>query len=202
MNPLIDEVLTALGEVGWHVKLRDRPAPLPADFAARYPQLPPLAVEFLTHVASCVDPDEGAWLLAHEDLVRTDGWRWDEYERIVAEEWDPPYAERARTYWNSHLPLYLLVDGDYEFLALVADPASKHSGKVVWGELAGFDEGDVVESSSYEEFLAQLRDAARRPPTQSNAQRYGLTRFVHREIVADATAWGRFTSWLRTRLTR
>jgi hypothetical protein len=89
MNPLIEEALTALEDVGWKVKRAATPKPQPASVTKRHPELPPLAVEFFTHVESCVAPEEGAWLLAAEDFARRDDWRWDEYERMTIDDEEP-----------------------------------------------------------------------------------------------------------------
>ncbi|HEY0116121.1 MAG TPA: hypothetical protein VGB54_10400, partial [Allosphingosinicella sp.] len=90
----------------------------------------------------------------------------------------------ARAFWDRHLILFQLVDGDFEFLALCLDRASPNCGKVVGADLLQYDEADPV-AQSYEDFLVQLRDVARRPPTRSAVYDNDLTQLVFEEIVED-----------------
>src|SRR5688572_7727537 len=86
MNLLVEEVVEALRGAGWTVKLTGQPRPLPVAVTNRHSTLPPLAVEFFTNVQRCVEPEECSWFLAAEDFARTDGFRWDEYERMFIED--------------------------------------------------------------------------------------------------------------------
>lgn len=199
MNPLVEEVLQALQGAGWTVKLASNPRPLPFEVAGRHPNLPPLAVEFFTHVDHCVSENEGRWLLAAEDFAAAsgEGFRWDEFERMTLEGAERKDAREARAFWDGYLPVLLVVDGDYEFLALGTDRGSKHFGKVVWSDLVDF-ESPLVEAKSYEDFLIQLRDVARSGP----ASTANLARFVHTEFITDdaerfGSLWRRMKRWFR-----
>ena len=198
MNPLIEEVLRALQRAGWTVKLASSPRPLPPEIAARHPNPAPLAVEFFTHVDHCVSDNEGRWLLAAEDFAGTagKGFRWDEFEQMTLDGAEGKLASATHAFWDGHLPVLLVVDADYEFLALGTDRGSKHFGKVVWAELVDF-EFPLVEAESYEDLLIELRDIARAGP----ASTAGLARFVHTAFIGDEVAkpgslWRRLRRWL------
>ena len=196
MNPLIEEVIDALRSAGWTVTLNAKSQPLPASVLRRHPRLPPLAVEFFTNIQSCVEPKEGAWFLAAKDFARTDGFRWDEYERMVLEDGDEDQAQEVRSFWDRYLPIFQLVEGDYEYLALGTDPSSKDFGKVVWNAEAGY-ETPVVITESYEDFLVRLRDVARRDPRRTSSSDTTIARLIHDDFedVVPQSRWTRLKSW-------
>jgi hypothetical protein len=198
MKPLVEEVVEALRDAGWTVKLTGKPRPLPRPVANRHPGLPPLAVEFFTNVQSCVKPGEGAWFLAAEDFARTDGFRWDEYERMFLEDADEEQAQEVRAFWDGYLPIYQLVEGDYEYLALGTDPSSKHFGKVVWNAEAAYEEPLVI-TENYEDFLVRLRDVAHRDPSRTARPDITIARLIHANFagVVRQSWWTRLKRWLR-----
>jgi hypothetical protein len=193
MNPLIGEVVEALRGAGWTVKLTGKPRPLPVSVVNRHPGLPALALEFFAHIESCVEPTEGAWFLAAEDFVRTDGFRWDEYERMFLEDADEDQALAVRTFWDGYLPIFQLVEGDYEYLALGTNPASRHFGNVVWSAEAAYEEPLVI-TNSYEDFLIRLRDVARRDPRRTSEPDLTIARLIHANLVDVPQNW-----WSRLR---
>jgi hypothetical protein len=197
MNPLIEEALTALEDVGWKVKRAATPKPLPASVTKRHPELPPLAVEFFTHVESCVAPEEGAWLLAAEDFARRDDWRWDEYERMTIDDEDEKQAARVRAFWDRYLPIYYLVEGDYEYLAIGAERSSDHFGKVVWNAEAAYDEEPLVITVSYEDFLVRLHDVARRDPARASEADRTIARLILNDPSYPEGWWDRLKRWFR-----
>ena len=206
MDPLIEEVVEALRGIGWQVELAATARALPAAVAARHPDLPPLALAFFTEIERCVSDDEGRWLLAAADYgtpAGSDGFAWDEFERMLTD--DPKDKEdkvRIHAFWDKYLPIFQLVSGDYEYLAIGTDPGSEQFGKIVWGDVVDFDQSLVV-ASSYENFLKQVRDVAGREPTRSAVYDNDLTRLIHTGIIEDGVAppredwWARLRRWLR-----
>jgi hypothetical protein len=197
MNPLTEEVVEALRGAGWTVKTGE-PQPLPASVTSRHPRLPPLAIEFFTNVQSCVEPQEGAWFLAAEDFARTDGFLWDEYERMFLKDADEDQAREVRGFWDRYLPIFQLVEGDYEYLALGTDPSSSHFGKVVWDAEAAYDGQPLVIADSYADFLVQLRDVARHDPTRTSSSDITIARLIHADFegMAPDGWWERARRWL------
>ena len=196
MTPLIAEVVEALRGAGWRIETASPPLPLPPHIAELYPDVPPLAVEFFTSLAECVAPSGGWWLLTAADYAAApdpDGYDWDSFAKIVNSDTE----EAARAWWDRHLILFQLVSGDFEFLALCLDRDSPDFGKVVGTDLLDFDSAGPL-ASSYEDFLVQLRDVARRPPTRSAVYDNYLTLFVHDEIIED----GAVPPWERGPLAR
>ncbi|HEY5711644.1 MAG TPA: hypothetical protein VIT38_07095 [Allosphingosinicella sp.] len=205
MDPLIEEVVEALRGIGWQVEPAATARALPAAVAARHPNLPPLALAFFTGIESCVSDDEGRWLLAAADYgtpAGSDGFAWDEFERMFA---DDPEDEREKVrihaFWDKYLPIFQLVSGDYEYLAIGTDPGSDQFGKIVWGDVIDYDQPTVV-ASSYESFLEQVRDVASRVPTRSAVYDNDLTRLIHTDIIEDGVAppWEGWWARLRRRL--
>jgi hypothetical protein len=196
MHKLIEEVLDALRGLGWNAEIAEEPSPLPAGVTKRHPDLPPLAIEFFTHVRCCVDPDERGWFLAAEDFASRDGLRWDQYERMLLENADAEQADEVRAFWDRYLPIYYLPEDDYQYFALGTDRSSKHFGKVVWAAEAIHDEEPLVVSDSYEEFLVQLRDVARHPTPDADAT---IARLIRPDFegAAPETVWTRIKRWFR-----
>ncbi|HWT13226.1 MAG TPA: hypothetical protein VN231_10775 [Allosphingosinicella sp.] len=196
MNPLVAETVEALRGAGWRIETASPPLPMPPHIAERFPDVPPLAVDFFTSLRKCVAPSEGWWLLTAADYSAPpdpDGYAWDSFAEIVNSDTDAA----ARAWWDRHLILFQLVNGDFEFLALCLDRDSPDFGKVVGTDLLDFDSAAPL-ASSYEDFLVQLRDVARRPPTRSAVYDNYLTLFVHEEIIED----GSIPPWERGPLAR
>ena len=196
MHQLIEEMLDAVRGLGWKAEMAEKPWPLPAAITKRHPNLPPLAVEFFTHVRSCVDPDERRWFLAAEDFACKGGSRWDEYERMILEDADQEEAGEVRGFWDCYLPIYYLPEDDFQYLALGTDRSSKHFGKVVWAAEATYQDKPLVISDSYDEFLVQVRDVARQrtPDAGSTIAQLIRTDF---ERAAPETLWTRIRRWFR-----
>lgn len=183
MNPLIAETVEALRGAGWLVELEPEPRALPSHIVERYPDLPPLAVEFFTSLRTCESASGGCWLLTAANYAEPsdpDSHSWDSFEDLS----NADTNEEARAFWDHHLILFQLVDSDYEFLALCLDRSSPNFGKVVGTDLLDYS-GSGPEADSYEEFLTLLRDAARLPPTGSSVEANSLVRLVHEEIIDD-----------------
>jgi hypothetical protein len=185
MHPLIEQTVEALRSAGWQVEAAPAKLPMPPHIIDRYPGLPPLAVEFFTSLSRCESAGGGSWLLTAADYAapaHPDGHAWDSFEDLSNAGSDAA----ARAFWDRHLILFQLVSGDYEFLALCLDRSSPNFGKVVGTDLLAFEEAEPL-AESYEDFLIQLREIARRPPTRSAVYDNYLTLFVHEQIIEDGS---------------
>jgi hypothetical protein len=121
-------VVDALTQAGWRVRERGSQNALsatelfPAALRQRYPALPPALVDFLGRLDECVNPDETAWFLTAADYAGTSGagFEWNAWERLELEscEDDPEESAAVREFWNSYLPFYNDVRGDYGYFAV------------------------------------------------------------------------------------
>lgn len=196
MDRFIEEVLDALRSLGWKADTAEKPWPLPSGIAKRHPDLPPLAVEFFTHVRCCVDPDERGWFLAAEDFACRGGSRWDQYECMLLEDADEEQAKKIRAFWGRYLPIYYLPEDDFQYLALGTDRSSKHFGKVVWAGEAIYEDEPLVISDSYDDLLVQVRDVARHRTAGADATIARLIRPDFKDF-APETPWSRMKRWFR-----
>lgn len=205
MDPLIVETMEALRGAGWQVETADPPRPLPEAITRRYPDLPALAVEWATHVESCVSSYEGCWVPGAEDYGADPDddrqFRWDEFERMMTEPDGADFAgaEAAVAFWDRHFPVLLYVAGDYEYVALCTDPQSPDRGKAMHGYVVDYDSPRVL-ADSFAGFLGMLRDAAAGPATGSAADGNYLVLLVHQPIAEDRAAPAGFWDRLKASL--
>jgi hypothetical protein len=130
---------------------------LPAEITKRYPSIPPLAVAFIEQIERCERGDETCWFLTAADFSGTadTAYAWNEWERMGLEDADEDYAKEVRAFWDGHLPILSSVQGDYLFLAIDVDRASKTFGAVVEAEALGFEDASV-RAASFEQFLKDI----------------------------------------------
>lgn len=153
------ELLKALESRGWKVQRSASREPLlPPEVRQRYPRVPAELVAFLESLDSGVNADETVWFLCREDFRRTDdqGFRWNEFERMVSEDASPEDQLRTRQFWDRHLPFMLCVHSDYDYLAVDLD--SRSYGAIVHGCGPGFEETSLV-APSFERFLKIFKEA-------------------------------------------
>jgi hypothetical protein len=126
-------VVDALRQAGWKVRERTPENALglselfPASVRQRYPNVPSSLVDFLGRLDECVNPDETAWFHTAADYVGTSaaGYEWNEWERLELETFkdDPEESAAVREFWNTYLPFYTDVSGDYAYFAVrVVEP--------------------------------------------------------------------------------
>ena len=183
-------VFDALVAAGWTVRERAPDAALtaaelwPAELRARYPNVPASLTEFLARIDQCENSAETAWFLTAVDYAgKSDSaWAWNEWERQELETFaeDEKETTAIREFWNSYLPFFLDVGGDYAYFAIrVTEPAPKKKpllwflreepdpprGAVVYG--ADVDlRGVSIVAASFPEFLEHLTTVLRDPTVE------------------------------------
>lgn len=127
----------------------------------RYPVLPDELVSWLSSVDTCHRSDESAWFLTRSDYHgQSAGFRWNEYEHMAIEAAQgAEEREEIARFWNSHFPIALAVDSDYDYLAI--DLGSNH-GAVVYGFAPEWESPEVICES-----VAVFLEALQREATQS-----------------------------------
>jgi hypothetical protein len=152
----------ALKRLGWQVRLSKERRPLPEPIVRRYPTIPAEVASFLERLEVCASGDETSWFLTADDYARgsSEGFGWDELERMEIEGAPPEEIAASKAFWDAHLPILLAVRGEYAYLAVVVDSASESYGSVVRGEEIEFRYTTTI-SQSFEAFLAKV--ASSRP---------------------------------------
>jgi hypothetical protein len=165
----VDALLRELAQHGWDVAPPEPGQALPA----RYGSLPDALQAWLASFARCANPEGTAWFVAMADVIRDaagltpeDAFRHDEFERLSLEAAgdDAPWARAIRDFWQRHFPLWLRVDGDYEYCALVLDGPGR--GTVVHAVAPDFEATSTI-AASLPDFLAQVRAALATPAPPS-----------------------------------
>jgi hypothetical protein len=183
-------VFDALVAAGWKVRERAPENALttadlwPAELRARYPNVPAPLTEFLARIDECENSAETAWFLTAADYAgkSESAWAWNEWERQELETFadDSEQTTAIREFWNSYLPFYLDVGGDYAYFAVrVTEPAPKKKpllwflreppepprGSVVYGADVDLRAVSVV-AASFPEFLQHLTTVLRDPSVE------------------------------------
>lgn len=144
----MSDFIASLKSAGWVVESAPRNAELPTRVLARYGDLPPGLVAFISSFSRCFDASERAWFVAARDLVECDDpFRFDEFERmsLSAAESDEEWSAGIRAFWTQHFPIFLSVSGTYQYFALSLSGPAK--GSVVYGAAPEFEECSVVAPS-------------------------------------------------------
>lgn len=184
-DPLIAAALDGLRAAGWRVEMEPEPRSLPPSIQSRYPDLPPLFVEFAGAVRRCTRGDEGAWLLTAGDYVTPpspDRREWDEFETMMLEPGTGLGAEEindTKAFWDRHLVIAQGVAGDLEYLAIEVA-----TGGVVEGMMIDF-ESPLPVAPDFADFLSQLARVGAAAPTRSLVHAENLALLIHPHIVED-----------------
>ena len=112
--------------------------------------------EFIASFDVLCSEDETQWLVSAADYQRrTGGFNWDEFEKISlqAAEGDLQWQQKIKSFWDSHLPIFMRVDGEYAYVAYCC--AGENAGHYVSGSEPEFEEVSVV-GSTLDEFKAWL----------------------------------------------
>jgi hypothetical protein len=147
-------ILNDLTAQGWRVQIRSQPAERFPAALLRYPQLPPVVLEFLSGVAHCVSADGMCWFLMAEDFYGESGAaiRWNECElRCMAESAGRHDELRdVEVFWKRHCPLAYSTRA-----GLVHASLDVLTTAVVLGSGPRYDELEPA-AATFEEFLLKL----------------------------------------------
>ncbi len=139
---------------GWSVKESpEGDFVIPKELTDRYAEVPKDLIEVLRVVESCVSKGDKSWFITVKEITGKSGseFGWNEFEQITLEaaEDDRDWIHSTVSFWNSHIPFVLSVDGEYSYYAL---ELSAGGYRVVEGCEPEFEETTVV-AKSIEEFL-------------------------------------------------
>lgn len=156
MTTLHERFLDHLAARGWTVLRTAQDAAPP-----RSPSSVEDHAAFLSLYTLLSSEDDTRWFLSAADYAGTtdSAFAWDAF-RAISLEAAMSDADRlaVQAFWTRHLPIFMRVDGDYEFLAL-----DRESGRVVHGIEPEFEAVSEVASSLdalFEQVLAGGKAAA------------------------------------------
>lgn len=137
-------------ERSWNLKTRDGDIALPEEIEQRY-DAPESWLDFIKGFALCANPDFTKWFITFEDFGE-DGFRWNEFELISLEaaDDDMEWRKQVADFWDKHLPVFMSVNGEYEYYAIDVD-----SGQVVYGYEPEFEEPETV-AESFADFIGKI----------------------------------------------
>jgi len=163
----IETFLEAATSAGWRIERRndDEPLDLPVDVSQRYRSVPQSYLAFLCKVAGAASADGRAWFLCETQFHPSDpeGFAWNEIERMALESAaDETERQTITSFWDRHLPIVMVPDGDYDYLAIALP-----EGAVVHGCAPEWEEVDRV-ADSFEDWLSMLAKALLEPDSSSS----------------------------------
>lgn len=137
-------------ERSWNIKIRDDNFALPEEVAQRY-KVPESWLEFIRRFSLCANAEFTKWFITFEDFGE-DGFRWNEFELISLEAAgdDMEWRRRVTSFWDKHLPIFMSVEGEYEYYAVNVE-----SGQVIYGYEPEFEEPETV-ADSFEKFIEKI----------------------------------------------
>ena len=161
-------------ERGWNIKKRDGDMALPEEIAKRY-DLPTARMpsggrpsvqhgccanrenaleswlEFIRQFSLCANKEFTKWFITFEDFGE-EGFRWNEFEQISLEaaDDDTEWRKQVTDFWDKHLPVFMSVEGEYEYYAVNVE-----SGQVVFGFEPEFEEPETA-ADSFEDFIGKI----------------------------------------------
>lgn len=151
MNILHERFLDFLAARGWTVL---RPEPGPAPMAA--PAGSAEHAAFLSLYTQLSSADDTRWFLCAADYAATGGsaFGWDAFRGMSLEAAESDAGrQEVEAFWTRHVPIFMSVDGDYEFLAI-----DRRSGQVVHGVEPEFEAVSEVAGGLDELFEQMLAD--------------------------------------------
>ena len=147
---MIEQFTEWAAERNWNIKTRDGDMELPEEIAQRY-NAPEGWQEFIKGFSLCANADCTKWFITFEDFGE-EGYRWNEFELISLEaaDEDMEWRKQVTDFWDKHLPIFMSVEGEYEYYAINVE-----SGRVVFGFEPEFEEAETV-ADSFEEFIGKI----------------------------------------------
>ncbi|MBR6158380.1 MAG: hypothetical protein IKQ27_15605 [Lachnospiraceae bacterium] len=136
-------------ENGWDVVEVEEKADLPDHIKERY-IIPETWYDFIAKFRLCQNRDFTKWFLTPLDYKndRNEGFRWNEYEMQSLEWCDGD--DQIIAFWNTHLPIFRSVDGEYSYYAI--DTAN---GNVVYGCEPEYEDATIV-ADDFNAFIGQI----------------------------------------------
>lgn len=151
-------MIEALKRIGFIVTERLERKELSQDFRVRYPNLPADYMEFLQQFLTITNESDTAWFNSIEDFngESDSAFRWNEFELMGLEalEDDKESCDMIRQFWDSHIPVLMSVDGEYQYLCMDLSP--ENYGKIYYGIEPEFEESAEFVCDSFNHLLEML----------------------------------------------
>jgi hypothetical protein len=148
---IMEKFIKRITENNWTITVNNQSINLlPDEILKRY-NIPNAYKNFLERIEKCINKDENKWFLCINDYMeKGEGeFRWNEYEIISIEsaEDDNEWKNKIIDFWDSHFPIFMGVEGEYEYYAI-----NIKDGSIIKGYEPEFEEVKKV-AESFEEFI-------------------------------------------------
>lgn len=151
-------MIETLRNRGFVVQERTEANELSSDFLQRYNNLPSDYLKFLDKFQLITNKDDNAWFNSIEDFngESDSGFCWNEYEIMSLEalEDDEEACNEIRSFWNTHIPIAMAVEGDYQYLCIDLSP--ENYGKIYYGVEPEFEDSADFLCNSFNQLLELL----------------------------------------------
>ena len=124
----------------WNIVSNPEKIDLPDSIKNRY-KIPQQWFSFICKLKICENQSATKWFLTLNDyLPLAEGFQWNEFE-LQSLEFSDNENEKKQiiSYWNTHLPIILSVDGEYSYYAIDTE-----NGNVVLGCEPEYEESTVI----------------------------------------------------------
>lgn len=127
----------------WNIALNSEKSDLPDSIKNRY-NIPRIWFDFICNLRICENQFATKCFLTLKDYFPKsdgfEGFQWNEFELQSLEfAYDENQKEQIISYWNTHLPIILSVDGGYSYYAIDTE-----NGSVVSGYEPEYEESTVI----------------------------------------------------------
>ena len=124
----------------WNIVSNPEKMDLPDSIKSRY-KIPKQWFSFICNLKICENQSATKWFLTPNDyLPLAEGFQWNEFELQSLEFADnEKEKEHIISYWNTHLPIILSVDGEYSYYAI-----DIKNGNVVLGYEPEYEESTFI----------------------------------------------------------
>ena len=151
------DYLKNIEEGGFIVERRESPKELPAELLKRYKNIPLEYLSFLQQFKQITNQEDTSWFNSIEDFdgeTDTD-FKWNDFElqSLEALEDDEEETEKARNFWNNHIPILMSVT-EYEYLAICLE--SSRYGEIVHGIEPEFEETTKI-CDNFEQLITLMK---------------------------------------------
>lgn len=122
----------------WNIVINSEKIDLLDSIKNRY-NIPEQWFNFICNLSICENHSSTKWFLTPNDYLSiTKGVQWNEFE-LQSLEFAGNEKEKIISYWNTHLPIILSVDGEYSYYAIDTE-----NGSIVSGYEPEYEESTVI----------------------------------------------------------
>ena len=148
---MVQEFLAWAEKENWNIKMREEQFALPDEIQQRY-RIPAEWLAFIEHFSLCSDENGTKWFITSEDYHMDSGFQWNDFEQISLDAAgdDAEWTENIKKFWDRHLPIFMSVEGEYEYCAI-----NTETGQIVQGWEPEFEEAGVV-ADTFEDFIRKI----------------------------------------------